>query len=276
MRLPRVVDFLIHAYAFSQQGQCQMVITGNPETERRLASPELSRRALVVYARILRSLLDSFDHAVLLVDEWDDVVLYNRRFEEMAQLEHGHRLEITAVRAAFAALGTTLHEAQLRELLASAGTSRLLELGAERAVLCRLAVLELDELGDYRLISLRQITRGARMRPDSEKRTGAPKSPPDVSVAPAAAAGVRLTLGDILEAVAEFGSASIALIAWEYMVDQRAVDPAMTEAIREGLLRSAEPGGGDMDAEAMYELTPRGAAQLEQLRDSEPKTDGDL
>ena len=252
-----------------------MVTHDNPPTEHRPSSLELSRRALAVYSRILRSLLDSFDQAVLLVDERDDVVLYNRQFEELAQLERRQRLELIDVGAAFTALGATLPDAQLRELLASGGTSRMLELGGDRAVVCRLAALDLDELGGYRLISLREVTRQAGIRPRSETRAGIQKPPVDAPSAGVASPGIRLTVRNVLDAVAEFGSASVALIAWEYMVDQSAAEPAMGEAIQEGLVEPADPGASDPGAETMYRLTLRGAAELGQLRDDDRNAESD-
>jgi hypothetical protein len=73
----------------------------------------------------------------------------------------------------------------------------------------------------------------------------------------------ELSLATVLGAVAEFGTASIGLVAWEYMVEQSAAEPAMIAAIRSGLLQAS---GIDIETgELLYELTPAGRDQAEAL-----------
>jgi hypothetical protein len=50
----------------------------------------------------------------------------------------------------------------------------------------------------------------------------------------------ELSLATVLGAVAEFGTASIGLVAWEYMVEQSAAEPAMIAAV--GRAFSRPPG----------------------------------
>jgi hypothetical protein len=71
-------------------------------------------------------------------------------------------------------------------------------------------------------------------------------------------------LGALLAAVEEFGSASLGLLAWEFMLPEDAVEPTWQLALEERLLRPAahDPPTG----EPMYTLTLRGRARLYELR----------
>lgn len=71
-------------------------------------------------------------------------------------------------------------------------------------------------------------------------------------------------LGALLAAVEEFGSASLGLVAWEFMLAEDAIKPTWQLAIEERLLRHAahDPPTG----EPMYTLTLPGRARLDQLR----------
>ena len=70
---------------------------------------------------------------------------------------------------------------------------------------------------------------------------------------------VGLDITDVLGAVAEFGSASLGLVAWEYMVAEHIVEPLWTEAVDSRLL---VVDGRDAHGEETCKLTPLGRAQL--------------
>jgi hypothetical protein len=74
----------------------------------------------------------------------------------------------------------------------------------------------------------------------------------------------RFDLGALLEAVDEFGSASLGLLAWEFELAEAVIEPAWQLALEERLLRPVahHPPTG----EPMYTLTLRGRARLDQLR----------
>ncbi len=130
----------------------------------------LSRRALGVYSRTLRAALDALPEAVLLIDERGEVLLSNRSFAQVAGLGPGYRFQLRDLRGALEALGATVNEAELDELLSSARRSMTLELPAERTLQCAVTPLALDEDGDSRLIVLREITAEHRERRELEHR----------------------------------------------------------------------------------------------------------
>jgi hypothetical protein len=68
----------------------------------------------------------------------------------------------------------------------------------------------------------------------------------------------------LLEAVEEFGSASLGLLAWEFILPEAVIEPVWQLAREEHLLRPVahDPPTG----EPMYTLTLRGRARLDQLR----------
>jgi hypothetical protein len=74
----------------------------------------------------------------------------------------------------------------------------------------------------------------------------------------------RFDLKDLLEAVDEFGCTSRELLAWEFTLDEEAIEPAWRLALDEGLLRLVrnDPETG----EAMHALTRKGSARLRHLR----------
>jgi hypothetical protein len=74
----------------------------------------------------------------------------------------------------------------------------------------------------------------------------------------------RFDLRALLEAVEQFGSASLGLLAWEFMLAEVVLEPAWQLALKERLLR---PVGHDPPTgEPMYTLTLHGRARLRQLR----------
>jgi hypothetical protein len=59
-------------------------------------------------------------------------------------------------------------------------------------------------------------------------------------------------LGEILSTVAEFGSASLGLVAWELCLPEEALHPAWRQALAEGLIEDA---GRDPESdEEMYRV----------------------
>lgn len=130
----------------------------------------LSRRALENYARVVRSVLDPIAVAVLLTDERGQILLYNRRFEELAGLGPADRLKMTDLRAAFAALGATLGAAEQSELLGRPKTTETLELLGERTVVCTVVPLTLDQPHDCRMIAFRDVTLERRELDELEHR----------------------------------------------------------------------------------------------------------
>ena len=74
----------------------------------------------------------------------------------------------------------------------------------------------------------------------------------------------RFELRSLLETVDEFGSASRELVAWEYGLDQEAIEPVWRAALDDGLIRFI--GQDAQTGEAMYTLTRQGRARLRRLR----------
>jgi diguanylate cyclase (GGDEF)-like protein len=131
---------------------------------------DLSRRALVVYARLLRSIIDGVGEALLVVDDQGTILLRNSAFDELAQLPGASQSEKTDVRAVFAALGAGLDEAGLQALFASQATSTTIELAGDRTVLCSVRVLTLDAPDDCRLLAFRETTLERRELEELEHR----------------------------------------------------------------------------------------------------------
>jgi diguanylate cyclase (GGDEF)-like protein len=131
----------------------------------------VSRRALDIYSRLLRATLDVVGEAVLVVDEGGQLLLANQPFADLAGLGAEYRLELRDLRAALTALGATLDDTGLRDLLAGGvGEPRMLELDGERAVMCSVAPVALDGAGVGRMIALRDITPERRRLRELEHR----------------------------------------------------------------------------------------------------------
>jgi diguanylate cyclase (GGDEF)-like protein/PAS domain S-box-containing protein len=76
-----------------------------------------------------------------------------------------------------------------------------------------------------------------------------------------ASSGQRPTLEDLLRTVAEFGEASVGLVAWEFLIAEDEVAPLWQSARR---LRLIQPGGHDPHTgEPTFELTAAGLARLD-------------
>jgi len=80
----------------------------------------VSRRALDVYSRLLRATLDALGQAVLVADQDGRLLLANQPFADLAGLGAEYRLELRDLSAALEALGASLDEASLRDLLSDA------------------------------------------------------------------------------------------------------------------------------------------------------------
>jgi diguanylate cyclase (GGDEF)-like protein len=130
----------------------------------------VSRRALDVYARLLRATLDAVGEAVLVADEHGQLLLANRPFAELTGLGPHYRLELRDLRSAITALGAVVDEAEFAELLDAVGLPKTLELEGERALLCSVVRVASEQDGDYRLISLRDITEERRQLRELEHR----------------------------------------------------------------------------------------------------------
>jgi hypothetical protein len=61
-------------------------------------------------------------------------------------------------------------------------------------------------------------------------------------------------LGEVLDTLAEFGEASIGLVAWELSLREEALAPAWRQAFADGLIE--EVGRCPETAERMYRLVP--------------------
>lgn len=61
-------------------------------------------------------------------------------------------------------------------------------------------------------------------------------------------------LGELLNTVAEFGSASLGLVAWELCLPEQALRRAWKQALREGLIIEDRPDAET--GERMYRLAP--------------------
>ncbi len=118
----------------------------------------LTRRALDVYSRVMRATLDAVDQAVLLIDDRGEVLLCNRAFADLAGLGPGYRFELRDFRAALEALGATVDDGELNDLLESTRGPATLELHGERTVVCTVAPVPLDDLSYGRMIALREVT----------------------------------------------------------------------------------------------------------------------
>lgn len=70
-------------------------------------------------------------------------------------------------------------------------------------------------------------------------------------------------LGDVLDTIAEFGQASIGLVAWELCLPEEALAPAWKQAIESRLIREVEECS--TSGELMYRLMP-----FSELRRSTP------
>jgi diguanylate cyclase (GGDEF)-like protein len=130
----------------------------------------VSRHALDVYARLLRATLDAVGEAVLVADEDGRLLLANQPFAELTGLGTDYRLELRDLRSAIAALGAVVDDNQLTELLDAVGLPKTLELEGERALLCSAVRIASEHDGDYRLISLRDITEDRRQLRELEHR----------------------------------------------------------------------------------------------------------
>jgi Amt family ammonium transporter len=130
----------------------------------------LSRRALGVYSRALRSALDSTGVATLLVDEQGQVLLANRSFANLAALGPKYRLELRDLQGALAALGASVSETAVGELLKPSAEPAMLELPDDRTVQCTVTPVPMDGDGDFRLIELREITLDRRELRELERR----------------------------------------------------------------------------------------------------------
>jgi hypothetical protein len=75
---------------------------------------------------------------------------------------------------------------------------------------------------------------------------------------------VVLQLYDVLETVAEFRSASVELLAWEFDLPPSAIERTWKGAIEDGLLRLS--GLSSETGEAMFALTRLGEFRLQKLR----------
>jgi hypothetical protein len=73
----------------------------------------------------------------------------------------------------------------------------------------------------------------------------------------------QFDLKDLLEIVEEFGLAGRGLIAWEFTLDEEAIEPTWRLAFDQRLLRRV---GRDLTGEPMYTLTLKGRTRLHQLR----------
>ena len=69
---------------------------------------------------------------------------------------------------------------------------------------------------------------------------------------------------DVLETIAEFHSASLELIAWEFAVPTSECERTWNNAIEQGLLQ--QDGACPQNGEAMYGLTAQGESRLHDLR----------
>jgi diguanylate cyclase (GGDEF)-like protein len=133
--------------------------------------PRVSRRALDVYARLLRATLDALGEAVLVADEDGQLLLANRPFADLAGLGAEYRLELRDLSAALEALGATVDDDGLGDLLAGTGsTPQTLELSDDRVVMFTAAPVALDDGGAGRMITLRDITRERRQVRELEHR----------------------------------------------------------------------------------------------------------
>jgi diguanylate cyclase (GGDEF)-like protein len=130
----------------------------------------LTHRALDVYSRVLRATLDAVDQAVLLIDERGEVLLCNQAFARLAGLGPGYRFELRDLRAALEALGATVDDSELNELLQPTAGPTTLELQGERTVLCTVAPVPLEDDGEGRMIALREITSERRELRELEHR----------------------------------------------------------------------------------------------------------
>jgi diguanylate cyclase (GGDEF)-like protein len=130
----------------------------------------LSRRALGVYSRVLRSALDSADVATLVVDDQGQVLLSNRSFAHLAGLGPTYRLELGDLQAALASLGASVTKTEVGALLEPSAEPATLELPDDRTVLCTVTPMPMDGDGDFRLIELREITSDRRELRELERR----------------------------------------------------------------------------------------------------------
>jgi diguanylate cyclase (GGDEF)-like protein len=130
----------------------------------------VSRHALDVYARLLRAALDAVGEAVLVADEDGRLLLANQPFGELTGLGNDYRLKLHDLRGAIAALGAVVDEVELTELLDAVGLPKTLELEGERALLCSAVRVASEPDGEYRLISLRDITEERRQLRELEHR----------------------------------------------------------------------------------------------------------
>ncbi len=71
------------------------------------------------------------------------------------------------------------------------------------------------------------------------------------------------TLEDVLEAVDDFGTASLGLIAWELLSSEELIAPIWRLALDQQMLRPT--GASDLD-EPTYQLTLVGRMRLRELR----------
>ncbi len=119
----------------------------------------VSAHALEAYSQLLRALLDAIGEAVIVIDDEGGVILYNRSFEELAALPPGSRMGAHDLQRMLTMLGTSAEPRALRDLLEARGHSSItLELRDGRSVRCELVPVSVEQPGDYRLISLRDVT----------------------------------------------------------------------------------------------------------------------
>jgi diguanylate cyclase (GGDEF)-like protein len=130
----------------------------------------VSRRALDVYSRLLRATLDAVGEAVLVADEDGRLLLANQPFADLAGLGSGYRLELRDLRAALRALGAPSDDSALQDLLTGTEGGLVIELDGERAVMCSVGPVGLDEGGVGRMISLRDVTPERRQLRELEHR----------------------------------------------------------------------------------------------------------
>lgn len=134
-----------------------MVIDSGAAPPPALAS--VSAPALGAYAQLLRTLLDAIGEAVIVIDDEGGVILHNRSFERLAALPLGSRMGVHDLRRVLTMLGATVEHRMLGELLeARARSSITIELRDGRSLLCELVPVSVERPGDYRLISLRDVT----------------------------------------------------------------------------------------------------------------------
>jgi diguanylate cyclase (GGDEF)-like protein len=123
------------------------------------ARRDTSNWALRIYARLLRRLIDEISDALLVVDREGEVVLYNRPFERLAELDPVADPPPRDLRRALATVLGAVEAEMFAERLQQQGTSSTtLELPAGRVVAIDTTLLTLEQPDDHTLVRLREVT----------------------------------------------------------------------------------------------------------------------